>query len=73
MGKIIKMNYELENLKRENTRLKGMQEESVSLLKQCQKQVGTVLGEQIAEHISHTKGIRHNSSDWDMSDRNGEQ
>lgn len=73
MGKIIKMNYELENLKRENTRLKGIQEDSISLLKLCEKQVGTVLGEQISEHISNTKGIRHNSKDWDMSDKNGEQ
>lgn len=67
------MNHEFENLKRENTRLRGLQEESLRLLTVCSTQVGTVIGEQIAEHLASVKGVRHNTAAWDCSDHNGEQ
>lgn len=67
------MNHEFENLKRENTRLRSLQEESVRLLTVCSTQVGTVIGESISEHLATVKGVRHNAAAWDMADRNGEQ
>lgn len=67
------MNHELESLKRENTRLRGLQEESARLLSHCSTQVGTVIGEQIAEHLASIKGTKHYAAAWDMADKNGNQ
>lgn len=67
------MNNEIERLQRENTRLKTHQEDSVRLLKACSSNCGTMLQEEVAEHLASINGVRHNSRDWDMADRNGEQ
>lgn len=67
------MNNEVERLQRENTRLRTNQEDSVRLLKACSSNCGTMLQEEVAEHLASIKGLKHNSKDWDMADRNGEQ
>lgn len=60
-------------MERELKQLKQFQNDSVELLKACSSQVGTILGEEIAKHLSAISGIRFNTSDWDLKDRNGEQ
>lgn len=53
--------------------LKQNLQECLDLLRVCEKQVGTVLGEQIAEITSRLEGKKFNPKDWDLKDRNGEQ
>ena len=60
-------------LKKDNAVLRDHIEASIALLKTLQKQVGTVLGEDIDEHIALLQGRKHDAKAWDMSDRNGEQ
>lgn len=67
------MNHEFENLKRENTRLRGLQEESVRLLKASKGQCGMMLGEEIEEHVALLTGSHFNSKEYHYERPVGEQ
>ena len=63
----------IENLQRENNTLKMHLASASQLIQRCKSWVGTDLGQDIAIHEAQVKGVKHNSQDWDMSDKNGEQ
>lgn len=53
--------------------LRSKQQDSISLFKILQTQVGLTHGEMIAEHIAGLNGQTHNANNWDFTDKNGEQ
>jgi hypothetical protein len=60
-------------LQRDIKLLKEQQNESITLFKELDKEVGLMAGEKIAKHLAKLQGIRFNEHEYNMADVNGEQ